>query len=94
MFGMCSEGAYQLYGSSSSVNLDMDRYRTEEAKCSEALVRHLVSVPELLGAMIGVGDWKSAMVMWGFILIPLALLRIVGRGVGRVVHWVAAGFRR
>jgi hypothetical protein len=48
MFSMCSEVAYQLYGSSSSVNLDMDRYRTEEAKCSEALVRHLVSVPELI----------------------------------------------
>jgi len=86
--------AYQLYGSSSSSKLDMNRYRTEVAKCSEAFVRDFTSVPGIFGAMIGAGDWKLAAVAWGFILIPLALLWIVAWGVGRVVRWVAAGFQR
>jgi hypothetical protein len=94
IFSMCSDVAYQLYGSSSSRQLDMDRYRAEEAKCLAAFVRNIVSVPETWGAMIGAGDWKLGSVAWGFILIPLALLWIVGWGVGRVVHWIAAGFRR
>jgi hypothetical protein len=46
------------------------------------------------GAMISAGDWKLGGVAWGVILIPLALTWIVGSGVGRVVHWVAAGIRR
>jgi hypothetical protein len=100
MFSMCSDLAYQLYGSSSSSKLDMDKYRAEEAKCSEAFVRGIVGVPGIVsvpgtfGAMIGAGDWKLGVVAWGFILIPLALLWIVAWGVARVVHWVAAGFRR
>jgi hypothetical protein len=94
MFSSCSDVAYQLYGSSSSSKPDWDRYRAEEAKCSAALVRGLVGVPEMFGAMIGAGDWRSGAVAWGFILIPLALLWIVVWGVARVVHWVAAGFRR
>jgi hypothetical protein len=94
MFSMCSDVAYQLYGSSSSSKLDMDKYRAEEAKCSEALVSGLIGVPGTFSAMIGAGDWKLGGVAWGFILIPLALLWIVAWGVGRVVHWVAAGFRR
>jgi hypothetical protein len=94
MFSSCSDVAYQLYGSSSSSKPDWDRYRAEEAKCSATLVRGLVGLPETFGAMFGAGDWKLGGVAWGFILIPLALLWIVAWGVGRVVHWVAAGFRR
>jgi hypothetical protein len=60
----------------------------------KAFVRNIVSVPGTFGAMIGAGDWRLAGVAWGFILIPLALLWIVGWGLGRVVHWIAAGFRR
>jgi hypothetical protein len=93
IFSFCSDAAYQLYGSSNSRKLDMDRYRAEEAKCSEAFIHNIVSVPETFGAMIGVGDWKLAGVAWGFVLIPLALLWFVAWGLGRVVHWVAAGFR-
>jgi hypothetical protein len=94
MFSSCSDVAYQLYGSSSSRQLDMDRYRAEEAKCSATLVRGLVGLPETFGAMFGAGDWKLGGVAWGFIIIPLALLWIIAWSVGRVVHWVAAGFRR
>jgi hypothetical protein len=94
MFSMCSDVAYQLYGSSSSSKLDMDKYRAEEAKCSKALVSGLIGVPGMFGAMIGAGDWNLGFVAWGFILIPMALLWIVAWAVGRVVHWVAAGFRR
>jgi hypothetical protein len=94
LFSLCSDAAYHLYGSSSSSQLDMDRYRAEEAKCSAALVRGLISVPGMFGAMVGAGDWKLGGVAWGFVLIPLALLWIVAWGVGRVVRWVAAGFRR
>jgi hypothetical protein len=94
MFSMCDNVAYQLYGSGSSAKLDMDRYHAEEAKCWEASVGNMVSIQGTFGAMIGAGDWKLGGVAWGFMLIPLALLWIVGWGVGRVVHWVAAGFRR
>ena len=94
LFSLCSDVAYQRYGSSSSVKLDMDKYRAEAAKCSETLVSGLIGVPGTFGAMIGAGDWKLGGVAWGFILIPLALLWIVAWSIGRVVHWVAAGFRR
>ena len=41
---MCSDTAYRLYGSSSSVKLDMDKYNAETAKCSEAFIRNFVSL--------------------------------------------------
>jgi hypothetical protein len=94
MFSSCAVVAYQLYGSSSSRQLDMDRYRAERDKCSSALVRDIITVPGIFGAMIGAGDWRTGGVAWGFILIPLALLWIVGWASGRLVYWVAAGFRR
>jgi len=94
MYSFCTDVAYEIYGSSSSAKLDLDRHRAEVEKCSKAFVRDFLSVPGLFGAMIGVGDWKSGIAMWGFILIPLALLWIVGWGVGRLVLWVATGFRR
>ena len=94
MFSSCSDVAYQLYGSSSSRQLNMDRYRAEEAKCSAALVGNLVSVPGAFSAMMGAGDWKLGAVAWGFILIPLALLWIFGWGTGSVVRWIVVGFRR
>jgi hypothetical protein len=94
MFSTCGDLAYQLYGSSSSRKLDMVRYRAEEAKCSEAFAHDVVSVPGTFGAMLGAGDWKLGGMAWGFILIPPALLWIVGWGTGSIVRWVAAGFRR
>ena len=94
MHSLCTDTAYQLYGSSSSSKLEMNRYRTEVAKCSEAFVRDFTSVPGIFGAMIGAGNWTLGLVAWGFIVIPMALLWIVAWGVGRVVHWVAAGFRQ
>jgi hypothetical protein len=93
-YSMCTDVAYQLYGSSSSTKLDMDRYRAETAKCSAAFVRDFTSLPGIFGAMIGAGNWNVGLVAWGFILIPLALLWIIVWGVGGVVRWVAAGFRR
>jgi hypothetical protein len=94
MYNMCSDVAYRLYGSSSSIKLDWDKYEAEKVKCYDALVRGLVGMPEMSRAMIGAGDWRLGAVAWGFILIPLALLWIVVWGVGRIVRWVVAGFRR
>jgi hypothetical protein len=94
MFNSCSDVAYQLYGSSSSRQLDMDRYRAEKTKCLDAFVRNIVSVPETFGAMIGAGDWRLGGLVWGFILIPLALLWLFGWGIGSVTHWIVAGFQR
>jgi hypothetical protein len=62
IFSMCSEVAYQIYGTASSPRLDMDRYHVETAKCSQDLVRDLIGVPELLGAMIGLGSWQAGLV--------------------------------
>ena len=94
MYSMCSGDAHRLYGSSSSRTLDMDRYRAEQAKCTQAYARDFVSVPDTFRAMIGAGDWKLGGVAWGFILIPLALLWIVVWGIARIVLWIVAGFRR
>jgi ABC-type polysaccharide/polyol phosphate export permease len=94
VYSMCTDAAYRLYGSSNSSKLDMNRYQAEVAKCSEAFVRDVISLPAIFGAMIGTGNWNLGLVAWGFILIPLALLWIIAWGIGRVVHWVAAGFRR
>ena len=51
-------------------------------------------LPQLFSAMIGVGDRKLALVAWGTFLIPLCLLWVLGWGFGRIVRWVAAGFRQ
>jgi hypothetical protein len=93
-FSRCSDVAYQRYGSSGSKQLDMDKYKAERDKCSEAFVRDFVSLPATYAAMVGFGDWKVGGVAWGVIVIPLALLWIVAWGLGRLVLWVVAGFRR
>jgi hypothetical protein len=90
----CTDVAYNLYGSSSSTKIDMERYRSEVDKCIKTAIGQYVSIPKVLSAMIGQGDYQLGLIAWGFILIPLALLWIVGWGLGRTVSWVAAGFRR
>jgi hypothetical protein len=52
--------------------------------------RNFLSIQKVLLAMIGISDdpWLF-LVIWGFILIPLGLVW----GVGKVVGWIAAGFR-
>ena len=94
VYSMCTNAAYQLYGTSSSSKLDMNRYQAETAKCLEAYVRDVVSLRAMFSAMIGTGNWNLGLVAWGFILIPLALLWIIAWGVGLVVQWIAAGFRQ
>ena len=91
---MCADVAYNLYGSSSSSHLDMARYDAEVKKCIDTYVRHVVSIQKLLSAMAGQGERELGLVVWGFILIPLAVLWIVGGGLARIVFWVAAGFGR
>lgn len=93
IFHMCADTAYQLYGSSSSAQLDMNRYRREMDVCTDELTRKLVSVPMLVGAMIGIGEVGTGLLMWGYIVIPLVLLWVVGWVIGRTVIWVVGGFR-
>ena len=91
---LCTDTAYNRYGSSSSVQLDMAKYDAEVKKCIDAYIRDFVSPPKLLSAMAGQGERELGLVAWGFILIPLALLWIIAWALGRIVFWVAAGFRR
>ena len=90
----CADTAYKLYGTGSSPQLDMAKYDIEIKKCSDIFIRDFVSLPKLLGAMAGQGERQLGLVAWGIIVIPLALLWIVGWGLARIVFWVAAGFRR
>jgi hypothetical protein len=94
IFSLCSDAAYQRYGSSDSPKLDMDKYRVERDRCIDAWIRDHTGLYKVLGAMIGLGDWRLGAAAWGFILIPLVLLWIVGWGPGRVALWVAAGLGR
>ena len=94
VFKSCSDTAYRLYGSSDSRQLNMDRYKVEQGRCLNAYTRDFISLPKVLQAMVGAGDRTLGLVAWGFILLPPALLWIVGWIVGRTVSWVAAGFRR
>jgi hypothetical protein len=89
----CDDVAYNRYGSSSSAQLDMNKYNSEVKKCIDNYVRDAVSLPKVLSAMVG-QDRELGLVAWGFILVPLALLWIVSWVVGRIAYWVAAGFRR
>jgi hypothetical protein len=92
----CSWAAYELYGSSTSRLLDMNKHDAEEAKCREEL-RGLVGINTLFNALIGKDDPKHPKLsagLWIVILVPLALLWVGGWGLGRVVRWVAGGFQR
>jgi hypothetical protein len=94
LYSSCSHNAYELYGTGSSKQLDWDRYKAEGTKCLETFGRNAINLPGTLDAMTGLGDWKLGGAAWGFILIPLALLWLVGWGLGSLVQWIAAGFRR
>jgi hypothetical protein len=91
---LCTDTAYDLYGTGSSPQLNLPGYEAEARRCLDNYMRDFVSLPKLLGAMVGQGERQLGLVAWGFILIPLALLWIVAWGFGRIGYWVAAGFRR
>jgi TM2 domain-containing membrane protein YozV len=94
IFQMCADSAYRNYGASDSlIRLDMDKYNAEVAKCSSVFIRDFVGIHKILASLIGAGDLKIGLAAWGFILIPLCLLWAVGWAIGRIVLWVATGFR-
>jgi hypothetical protein len=68
---------------------DDARSRVELDKCSDDFERNFIPLPRILGAMIGMGDRTHGLLAWGVILIPLCLLWVLGK----IVGWVAAGFR-
>src|SRR5262249_55886593 len=70
MKDLCTDTAYNRYGSSSSVQLDMAKYDAEAKKCIDAYIRNFVSLRKLLSAMAGQGERELGLVAWGFILIP------------------------
>jgi hypothetical protein len=94
MFRMCFDRAYNRYGSSSSPELNMDTYTAEADRCLAAYSQKHVTLAVVLPAMVGVGDRTLGLMAWGFIVIPPALLWIIGWIVGRVVCWIVAGFRQ
>jgi hypothetical protein len=91
----CGDVAYKNYGASDSrIRLDNDKYRQELDRCSAAFLRDVVPIQKVFSAMIGMGDRTLGLVTWGFILIPLCVLWVVGWGLGKIVRWVTAGFMR
>jgi hypothetical protein len=93
-FNRCADSALRRYGASdATVRHDWDMYTAERDKCLDAL-RNLIGIQDVLGAMIGVGKPTHALTAWGTFLIPLCLLWVLGWCLGRIVRWVAAGFRR
>jgi hypothetical protein len=75
----CSDVAYKNYGASDSrIRLDNDKYRQEMDRCSAAFSRDFVPIQKVFSAMIGMGDRTLGLVTWGFILIPLCVLLVIG----------------
>jgi hypothetical protein len=93
-FQYCTDSAYRQYGSSDSGQFDMNKYIAEGDVCSRAHARDGVRLPRVLRAMVGTDDRILGLAGWGFMLIPLALLWIISWGIGRIVIWIPAGFRR
>src|SRR5215211_2850255 len=90
IFKMCSDTAYRRYGSSDSPRLDWDRYQAETKKCLDSFTRDFTSLPKVLLALVGAReDSTLSLQAWGFILIPLCLLWVIGRVIGGIVRWVA-----
>jgi hypothetical protein len=91
----CGQAAYENYGTAvdARVRLDMDKYRAEMDRCSVRYASRFVSIQGLAGAMIGLGDGTLGLVVWGIILIPLALLWLSVWIVGKTARWIVAGFR-
>jgi hypothetical protein len=86
---LCAHTAYELYGSSSSPRLDLAKYDSETRKCLDAFVQNFVTPTRMLSVMFGLREREIGLFAWGVILVPLALLWVIGW----VVGWVAAGFR-
>jgi hypothetical protein len=95
VFDLCGDVAYRNYGASDSqIRLDMDKYQQEVNRCLASFSRDFVGIEKLFSALLGIGDRTLGLVAWGFILIPLCVLWVVGWGFGRIGRWVAAGFSR
>jgi hypothetical protein len=96
-YSMCTDTAYQIYGTSSAPQtLNMEKYRAEMKVCFDRMARNLIGIQTVFGAMFGIGRdiWLLGLLAWGSFLIPLALLWVAAWGIGRAVRWVVAGFRQ
>ena len=93
-FHNCADSAYREYGSSDSPLFNMNRYIAETNACSQVYTRDGVRLPRVVRAMGSTDDRILGLAGWGFMLIPLALLWIISWGIGHIVIWIAARFRR
>ncbi len=95
IFNLCTTAAYENYGTGDArVRADMDKYRSERDECISAWSHNFLSIPKVAAAIIGMGDWRLGLAVWGMFVIPLAVLWIACWIVARTARWVVAGFRR
>jgi hypothetical protein len=89
LYRMCAESAYRNYGASDSlIRLDRTKYHAELDKCSSDLQRRYLGIDKLGAALIGIGDSRVSLIVWGFILIPPALVwPSVGPSAGLLCGW-------
>ncbi len=92
-YGHCYSIAYKTYGPGPTAN--ETRLQIAEAECRRALDSAAMPPQKLLDVLLGKGSEPGgAAILWGIILVPIALLWLIGGTIIGTVRWVATGFRR
>jgi len=95
LFGMCYSSAYKTYGAGGYLGADETKLQTAEAHCRRDLDRVAMPPQKLLDVLLGKGPEQYGFaILWGVILVPIALLWLIGGATIGTVRWVAAGFQR
>jgi hypothetical protein len=103
-YSSCYSLAYSTWGPGSSIANDA-KLQARLDECSRSFESSSMPYTKVLAALFplpspdanapprNADDILLTKVLWGFILVPIALLWIVGGGIIRTVRWIAAGFK-
>jgi hypothetical protein len=95
IYRMCYSSAYTRYGPGGYAGADEAKFQTAKAQCGYNFDRAFMAPQKLIDILLG-GQGpgpNSTAILWGIILVPLALLWLIGGITIRTVRWVAAGFK-
>ncbi len=95
VYQMCLNSAYKNYDVG-GYTPNTTKYDATKSECLHSFERQFIPPQRLLAMLLGndpgPGGYGFAL-LWGVILVPIALLWLIGGGTVRTVRWIAAGFR-